>query len=111
MDDFKAVAGGPWTATVMVSGENREVAIERLRDLLVVIDMAVDTQTINPTDPTTESRAVISTPNSRFDESPNLWSPSKLHRWLCTACCYIFEIQEYRLPTCCPRGSNLENAK
>ena len=77
MDDFKPVGGGPWTATVMVSGENHQVAIERLRDLLVVIDMAVDTQTINPTDPTTESRAVISTPNSRFDESPHFWCPSK----------------------------------
>ena len=65
MDDFKAVAGGPWTATVMVSGENREVAIEMLRDLLVAIDVAADTQTINLTNPTAEGRGVISTPNSR----------------------------------------------
>ena len=77
MDDFKPAGGGPWTATRMVSGENRQVAIEMLRDVLVAIDIAVDTQTINATDTAAESRAVISTPNSRFDESPHFWCPSK----------------------------------
>ena len=65
MDDVKAVGDGPWSATLMVSGENRGVAIKMIRSLLSAIDIAPETKTINLTNTAAEGRVVISTPNSR----------------------------------------------
>lgn len=67
MDEDKAIDGpwSPWSATLMVSGENRQAAIEMIRSLLAAIDITPETQTINLTNTAAEGRVVISTPNSR----------------------------------------------
>ena len=65
MDEEKAVGDGPWSATLMVSGENRLAAIEMIRSLLSAIDITPTSQTISLTNTVAAGRVVISTTNSR----------------------------------------------
>ncbi len=65
MNDSQAVGDGPWSATLMVSGENRLAAIEMIRSLLSAIDITPASQTISLTNTAAEGGVVIATPNSR----------------------------------------------
>ena len=55
----------PWSATLMVTGESRELAMEMLRGLLIAIDIPGANETISLSNPGADGRATITYPIAR----------------------------------------------
>ena len=55
----------PWSATLMVSGDSREQAMEMLRGLLIAIDIPGSNKSISLSNLGADGRATITFPSTR----------------------------------------------